>query len=291
MTDFTPKQALLGALIAALALGGCATTDSDARQAVEMVDSEAALDTPQPDWDTPFWERFSKSDNSAQANASTQAFQRRDEPLNNVGVLIEGNVNNADAFMAALRDGAPQHGFVIVPPGTLREAMNNTQGCGSSAGDSGCLAGLAIYPGVRLLANVKANGQGGLDVTLRDTTRDNSASATLNAASEQSAGALLDELEARAGSARWSVKAFDGGDGHLYISAGRRNGLDLGTELQVRQPGTPIRTPAGQVVAWRPGAVSGTVKVTQWVGEGMSVIETVSGTAPTASDWLTLPRE
>ena len=169
--------------------------------------------------------------------------------------------------------------------------MTTPQGCGASCGATVCLAWFASYPGVRRLANVKANSQGGLAVTLRDTTRDDSASTTLSGASEQSAGALLDELEARAGSARWSVKAFDGGDGHLYISAGRRNGLDLGTELQVRQPGTPIRTPAGQVVAWRPGAVSGTVKVTQWVGEGMSVIETVSGTAPTASDWLTLPRE
>lgn len=291
MIQFTTTRALLGALIAAAALSGCATTsDSDAEQALAIVDSPSALNTPQPDWDTPFWERWA-SQTKAKSNDSGPAFQRRDEPLNNVGVLIEGAPDNADAFLDALREGAPAHGFVIVPSGSLDESLKNTEGCSAPMESESCLNGLAVYPGVRLLVHVAGNGQGGLEATLRDTTGDRSASVPLAAADQHAAATLLDELESRAGSARWSVRAFDGGDGHLYISAGRRNGLDMGTELEVRQPGQAIRAPSGQVVAWRPGEVSGTVKVTQWVGEGMSVVEPVSGTVPGAGDWLTLPRK
>ena len=65
----------------------------------------------------------------------------------------------------------------------------------------------------------------------------------------------------------------------------------MGTELEVRQPGQAIQAPSGQVIGWRPGAVAGKVKVTQWVGEGLAVVETTSGSAPSPNDWLTLPRK
>lgn len=291
MMHFTPRQALLAALIATTAFSGCAITDSDAKQALEMTDSPSALDTPQADWKTPFWERSPGADGNAQAGAAAPAFQRRDEPLNNVGVLLEGSLAQVPAFLAALHEGAAEHGFVIVPGGALSEALSNTQGCAAPMQSDECLAGLAVYPGLRLLARLTPDGSGGVNVTVRDITRDASASAHLATHDQAAAATLLDEMAAQAGSARWSVRAFDGGDGNLYISAGRRNGLDLGTELEVRQPGQPIHTPTGQVVAWRPGAVAGTVKVTQWVGESMAVVELVSGAAPTANDWLTLPRK
>ncbi|ERS14337.1 hypothetical protein [Alloalcanivorax xenomutans] len=281
----SPRRALLG-LLAAAFVSGCASQNLDTENALEMVDSPAELNTPKPEWKTPFWER------GASDQGAVTAFQRRDEPLNNVGVLVQGQLGNADAFWSTLTEGAPEHGFVIVPTGTLRDALSNTQGCGNAPLQSeSCLDGLTTYPGVRLLVEVVPAGQNQLQVSLRDTTREGVSTVTLGTDSNGGANALLDELAARADSARWSVRAFDGGDGHVYIPAGRRNGLALGTELEVRQPGQAIQAPSGQVIGWRPGAVAGKVKVTQWVGEGLAVVETTSGSAPSPNDWLTLPRK
>ena len=214
----SPRRALLG-LLAAAFVSGCASQNLDTENALEMVDSPAELNTPKPEWKTPFWER------GASDQGAVTAFQRRDEPLNNVGVLVQGQLGNADAFWSTLTEGAPEHGFVIVPTGTLRDALSNTQGCGNAPLQSeSCLDGLTTYPGVRLLVEVVPAGQNQLQVSLRDTTREGVSTVTLGTDSNGGANALLDELAARADSARWSVRAFDGGDGHVYIPAGRRNG-------------------------------------------------------------------
>ena len=52
--------------------------------------------------------------------------------------------------------------------------------------------------------------------------------------------------------------------------------------------GRPVRTPTGQVVAWRAGEVVGKAKVAEWVGATLSRIEPVSGTVPSPAHRLSL---
>ena len=105
---------------------------------------------------------------------------------------------------------------------------------------------------------------------------------------DQGAARLLDSLASQAATADWSARPFQGEGNALYIAAGRVNGLAEGTVLEVREPGRPVRTPTGQVVAWRAGEVVGKAKVAEWVGATLSRIEPVSGTVPSPAHRLSL---
>ena len=110
MIKLTARTVLFSSVLAAFSLSGCALTDAEAEQALEIADSPSNLNTPQPDWDTPFWEPWSQA--QADGNKGDQpravSFNRRDQPLANVALVTDGAVQAAlpeSAAMANLPTG------------------------------------------------------------------------------------------------------------------------------------------------------------------------------------------
>lgn len=290
MIEVKARRGLIAALLAAAALAGCNTTPAEDQQAVSNADSKAAFDTHQTtEWKTPFWERWS-GDNSGKANSSSASaapapqFVQRNEPLSNVGLIVDGAV--ADSLPQAITDQAGKHGLLVLPQGMLQDALQHNKSCAQPGSDT-CLSALSVYPGVRLLATLSPAANGQVAVRIRDTVLGKSYSETVTA-DAGGARQLLDDMAGQASMASWSTRSFSGGDNDLYISAGRVNGLAVGTELAVREPGKPVRTPSGQVVAWHAGKIVGKAKVSQWVSAILSKVTPESGKAPGPDYRLTL---
>lgn len=283
MIKFNSRILLLSGVLAASGLSGCALTDAEAEQAMQVVDSPTALNTPQPEWDTPFWERGNRA---APADDERQApsFTRRDAPLANVAIVLDDGVD--DTLPEALVGRASDHGMLVLPKGLVQDALTHTPGCDDLAGEV-CRSALAVYPGARLV--VKIDDAGGDQVAVRvwDTALNKELQERVGN-NDQGAARLLDSLGSQVAAAEWSVRPFVGEGNALYIAAGRVNGLAEGTELEVREPGRAVRTPTGQVVAWRAGEVIGKARVAEWVGATLSRVEPVSGTAPTPNHRLSL---
>ena len=285
MIKFTARTLLLSTAVAAFSLSGCALTDADAKHALEIADNSSNLNTPQPDWDTPFWERWSQqpeSKNSDENNAVS--FSRRDQPLANVALITDGPVQAS--MPETLTSQAADHGLLILPKGLVQDAIGHTSAC-QDLDSQACRSALAVYPGVRLLVQAHADEDGRVVVEVWDTTLDKELTERV-ANNEQGASRLLDSLTSQAAMADWSVRPFQGDGNALYIAAGRVNGLAEGTVLEVRERGHAVRTPTGQVVAWRAGDVVGKAKVVEWVGATLSRIEPVSGDAPGPDHRLSL---
>lgn len=281
MTISKASQALLSVLVLGITLTGCTTTARENKHAVSMVDSKSAFDTDQPNWKTPFWEK-SSGDQSASSRAPS--FVKRDEPLSNVGLLVAPSV--ADVLPQSIADQAGEHGLLVLPQSMLSDALNHDKGC-TQPGSDACLSALAVYPGVRLLAKLSPGDNGRVTVQVWDTRLGKSYTQSVSA-DGQGARQLLDNMAGQAAAASWSMQPFAGGEGSLYISSGRVNGLAEGAELAVREPGQAVRTPSGQVVAWRSGKIVGKAKVSRWVGATLSIVTAESGTAPGPGYRLTL---
>ncbi|UWN50388.1 hypothetical protein ASALC70_02609 [Alcanivorax sp. ALC70] len=286
MIKLTARTVLFSSVLAAFSLSGCALTDAEAEQALEIADSPSNLNTPQPDWDTPFWEPWSQA--QADGNKGDQpravSFNRRDQPLANVALVTDGAVQAA--LPETLTKEAAEHGLLILPKGLVQDAIAHTSECNDLASQA-CRSALAVYPGSRLLVQARAGDGGRVAVRVWDTALDKELTERV-ANNDQGAARLLDSLASQAATADWSARPFQGEGNALYIAAGRVNGLAEGTVLEVREPGRPVRTPTGQVVAWRAGEVVGKAKVTEWVGATLSRIEPVSGTAPSPAHRLSL---
>jgi len=302
MISFKARHALLSTLLSTLIatalLAGCSTTPEDRQQAVASVDSAAAFDvhqTQEGDWKTPFWERFTKNGSNNGQHQSQPAqqqqqttrkpsFVKRDEPLGNLALIVDAAV--PDSLPQTISDQAAEHGLLVLPQPLLKEAIKYGKGC-QQLSSTTCQTSLAVYPGVRLLAKLTPAANGQVQVQVWDTHLHKSYQQTVSA-DANGASALLTGLTSQAAMAPWSIQPFPGGDGNLYISAGRVNGLAEGTELAVRTPGQAVRTPSGQVVAWHTGKVIGKAKVSKWVSATMSRITFASGVAPSADYRLTL---
>lgn len=290
MISFKARHALLSTLIATALLAGCSTTPEDRQQAMASVDSSAAFDVHQPhkdDWKTPFWERMGSSNSNGQQQQEAvrkPSFVKRDEPLGNLALVVDDAV--PDTLPQTISDQAAQHGLLVLPQTLLDEATKYAKGC-DQLSSTACQASLAVYPGVRLLAKLTPAANGQVQVQVWDTRLHKSYQQSVSA-DANGASAVLAGLTSQAAMAPWSVQPFPGGDGNLYISSGRVNGLAEGTELAVREPGQPVRTPAGQVVAWHPGKIVGKAKVSQWISATLSRITPESGVAPGPNYRLTL---
>lgn len=294
MISFKARHALLSTLIVTALLAGCSTTPEDRQQAMASVDSSSAFDVHQPhgsDWKTPFWERGGNNGNSNGQQSQQQqqtimkpSFVKRDEPLGNLALIVDASV--PDILPQTISDQAAEHGLLVLPQPLLKEAIKYGKGC-TQVSSATCQASLAMYPGVRLLAELTPAANGQVQVQVWDTHLHKSYQQTVSA-DTNGASTLLAGLTSQAAMAPWSVQPFPGGDGNLYISSGRVNGLAEGTELAVREPGQPVRTPSGQVVAWHTGKIVGKAKVSKWVSATMSRITLESGVAPGSDYRLTL---
>lgn len=292
MTQTTPRRALIAALIAgpltAGSLAGCATQGMTTEDTTALVDSQAAFNTDTPNWEAPFWERW--------ANAGPRQTERPDTaggeaPLANIGLVLAPSIKNGKALISTLYSDAAEQGLRPLPGGLVAETLSSADACQESPPISdACLASLAAYPGVRMLVEVAPAAEGsGLSAELHDTSLNAHYHIEGFANSEAGAAALMEEINRRVAMAPWSTRAFQGEDGGLYISASRVNGLNQGQQLEVREPGTAVRAPSGQVVAFRPGDSVGRVEIVEFVGDYLAVVKTVSGQTPDRRHWITLP--
>ncbi|GAA5132909.1 hypothetical protein [Alloalcanivorax gelatiniphagus] len=283
MIKFNSRTVLLSGALAAFGLSGCALTDTEAKQAMDIVDSPTALNTPQAEWGTPFWERGNRA-GSADDGKTAPSFTRRDAPLANVAIALDDGL---DATLPrALTAGAAEHGMLVLPKGLVQDALNNTPGCDDLASEA-CRSALSVYPGARLVVRIDAASGGQASVRVWDTALNKELEERV-ANDDQGAARLLESLGNQVAAAEWSARPFVGEGDDLYIAAGRVNGLAEGTELEVREPGRAVRSPTGQVVAWRAGQVVGKARVAEWVGATLSRVESVSGTALSPKHRLSL---
>ncbi len=292
MTQIIPRRALIAALIAGpLAVGtlaGCATQDMTTEDTTALIDSQAAFNTDKPNWETPFWERWIEAGTNRSERPDTVS---GDAPLTNIGLVLDTSIQDGRALIETLYSDAQGEGLRPLPGGLVAETMNSAEACqGQATASDACLASLAAYPGVRMLVEITpAQGGNGLSAELHDTSLNAHYRIDRFANSEAGAAALVDEINRRVAMAPWSTRAFAGEDGGLYISASRANGLNQGQQLDVRKPGTAVRAPSGQMVAFRPGQSVGRVEIVEFVGDYLAVVKTVSGQTPDSRHWITLP--
>jgi len=291
MTQTTPRRALIAALVAGpLAIGtltGCATSDMTTEDTTALVDSQSAFNTDRPNWETPFWERWTTGASTAERPDTADG----DAPLTNIGLVLTPSVKNGRELIETLYSDAQKEGLRPLPGGLVAETLKSAPACQDQTPlTDTCLASLAAYPGVRMLVEVTPTKEGnGLTAELHDTSLNAHYRIDRFANSEAGAQALMDEINRRVAMAPWSTRAFQGEDDGLYISASRANGLNQGQELEVREPGTAVRAPSGQMIAFRPGQSVGRVEIVEFVGDYLAVVRTVSGQTPDPRHWLMLP--
>jgi hypothetical protein len=87
------------------------------------------------------------------------------------------------------------------------------------------------------------------------------------------------------------MKAFQGDDGRLYLSAGRANGLEAGDELAIHEPGTLVRAPNGQPITWRVGERVGTLRIGELFGSDLASLIPAEGQRPTPEHDLILVKD
>jgi hypothetical protein len=327
LSDFLFKRtwpAVLGVTAIAVLAGGCAVspdsqvTDEEGR--VPLADSEAAFGYEQTDWKKPFWERWlddareqGRADavRSGQAQpvaaraAAPMAAPADGAPLRpKIGVYIKGGDRDSMAsyrLITALEQQAARHGLSLIEPDELDEAVGGSDACASDT-PLDCPKLLAIFPGIRSLLVVTPRMSGndttvetqmidpdfGIDydtVSTRLELGSNSAGTGSDVAiwSDRILGMAAD----RVGIAPWFTHSFALKGEDMYISAGQMSGLEVDGQLAVHGEGSLVRSPTGQVIAWEPGPKEGELRVKQFVGHHIAVVEQVSGRRPTPKDRLT----
>ncbi|EMP54480.1 hypothetical protein MSNKSG1_16021 [Marinobacter santoriniensis NKSG1] len=280
MTVMARKLMIATSLVGFL-LTGCTTAPPD--EQISVADSSEALGYEKPDWQTPFWERNRTPEASeAEAAPPPQASPSTDGVLRaNIGIVVGENVS--PGLETALRNKATRYGFIPVPTSALRDAARRIPEC-SDLRSLACARALAVYPGVRLMMIVKNR-----ELTLIDPSAGAIYPST-ELPSDNPADAALKLAAERSTLSPWVLRAFPGDDGQLYISAGSDNGVTPGTELTVHEPGTLVRAPSGQPVAWRPGKTIGKARVVELVGSNLAVVVSKSGTSLTPDMDLLISR-
>jgi len=269
----------LAICIAGLLAAACASPEQAQRQ-IEEVDSEAALNRTKSEWSTPFWERGRPSaDERPQEifSSAVQAAPATGKLRTNLAI-----VGASDALYRELDNTAADYGYRLIPLWELQDALANTPTC-DNATSAACVEALAAYPGARLVVTV----ENGSEVTIADAAsgaRWNSKELTFGKLGEE----LLELISQRADIAPWAMKAFRADDGLLYLSAGRANGLELGDELAIHEPGTLVRTPNGQPIIWSAGKRIGTVRIVGLFGSDLASLIPIEGQSPTPEHDLIL---
>ncbi len=284
-----------------------------------LVDSESALGYEQSDWKQPFWERWieegradARATSAAQpaapsvpATASTVPATRSLWPK--LGVYIDSEDRNTPAvyrLVNALERSASEYGLTVIAPDVLSDAVGEQSGC-SAGSPVACRQALAIYPGTRALLIIRpetmANGQLAIQTRMIDADfgidyepMSTSLSLSGDSATAQPSGLsvwanrVLDLAASRIAIAPWFTHSFTSEGDDVYVSAGRRSGLDAGSVLAVHDGGSLVRAPGGQIVGWNPGPVVGKLRVKQLIGQRIAVAESISGRMPQPQDKLTV---
>lgn len=264
-----------GPVLCALLLSGCVTTPAD--EQIALADSESALNYNKPNWHTPFWQQNIPqpvAGKPAPVTPATSA-QGSGQILTNVAIVADpASDRQALPWPANLQTEAANAGFRLIPQDVVAEAIRRLPAC-SEGPSLACANALAIYPGVRLLIQISDNRQ----AIVVDSSIDRAYPPVLLDKGDP-IGSALETARHQAQLGPWVLKAFTGDDGRLYISAGRHNGVKVGDQLTVHQPGRLVRAPSGQPVAWRTGPTTGRVRVSELVGDELAAIVSVAGKAP-----------
>ncbi|MDX1801052.1 MAG: hypothetical protein R3303_09005 [Marinobacter sp.] len=278
----TPIRTITGVSLSVLfgfAVSGC--VNMSASDQVDMADSDSALNYHKPNWQKPFWEQ---DRSTAPVVQTAPVNPDNGQVLTNIGLVTDRSGQTvAAAWPADLQTTAAGYGFHLVPQTQLDEALNRSTACTDEALTTACADSLAVFPGIRLLIDLGAEQT----VTIVDSSADVAYPAMSLPASNTNE-ALMQQAKERASLSPWTLKVFAGNDNRLYITAGKMNGLKVGTELTVHKPGQLVSAPNGQPIAWRAGDRIGKVKVAELVGNQLSVIALVSGEKPTPADELLL---
>ncbi|SES90054.1 hypothetical protein SAMN04487962_102242 [Marinobacter segnicrescens] len=276
----------LAALSSALLLSACASQQQSQEQ-VEI--ASEALGHEEPEWSTPFWERWTEGGNENQSNA-----KQRNQSVDNSrkpGRIIEfpsslatnlAIIGAPDSLYRELDNMAADYGYRLIPRSELSDALTHTPACEDTTSEA-CAEALAAYPGARLVVTI----EGGNAVTITDAASNARWSATELTSGKQGEE-LLELVSQRADIAPWAMKAFRADDGRLYLSAGRANGLEAGDELAIHEPGTLVRAPNGQPITWRAGERVGTVRIGELFGSDLAALVPVAGQRPTPEHDLVL---
>jgi len=279
-----PIRALTGFTLTAflgLATSGC--VNMSAEEQVDMVDSDAALNYHKPNWQKPFWEQ-DRNTRPAQSVRPEPDANPSGQTLTNIGLVTDRSGQTvAAAWPADLQTTAASYGFRLVPQTQLNEALQRSSSCATNAITVACANSLAVFPGVRMLIDLGPSQA----ITIIDGSADVAYPAMSLPASDTSE-ALMQQARERASLSPWTLKVFAANDNRLYITAGKVNGMEVGTELTVHKPGQLVSAPNGQPIAWRAGETIGRVKVAELVGSQLAVVASVSGEKPTPSDELLL---
>ncbi len=267
------------ALTLSITLVGC-VSPQQAEEQRKLVDSPAGFNMEENEWRAPFWERgVSTVDDRTRevSSSSVQAAPASGQLRTNLAI-----VGASDSLYRELDNTAADYGFRLIPRSELRDALTNTPECDDTTSEA-CAEALAAYPGSRLVVTI----EGGSTATITDA-----ASGARWGATELTSGKqgeeLLELVSQRADIAPWAMKAFRADDGRLYLSAGRANGLEVGDELAIHEPGTLVRAPNGQPITWRSGERVGTVRIGELFGSDLSALVPVAGQRPTPEHDLIL---
>lgn len=273
------RRLMIATSLVGVLITGCTTAPPD--EQISVADSSEALGYEKPDWQTPFWER-NRTQEADKAAPTPQATPSPDGTLRtNIGIVVDEN--GSAELETALRNKATRYGFIPISASALQDVAGRLSEC-SDLRSMACARALAVYPGIRLMMVVKnreltlIDPSAGVTYPSTDLPSDNPADAALKLAAERST------------LSPWVLRAFPGDDGRLYISAGASNGVSPGTELTVHEPGTLVRAPSGQPVAWRPGKTIGNARVVELVGPNLAVIVNESGASLTPDMNLLISR-
>ncbi|WP_245968559.1 hypothetical protein [Salinisphaera orenii] len=322
MDHFVKHLCSLGMTVAAATLlTGCAFSPNSADEQAELADSDAAFGYEQSNWDRPFWQRW-VDDARAQGRAEgQQAAARAEAPAASsvavndddsglrpkVGVYIQGADPDSLAAYSltnALAARAREKGLTLIKPGELDDAVGGSDACAAET-PVGCPQLLSIFPGIRglLVITPETGGSGRMNVETRMRDTDfgieyDSVSTALNIGPDDIGGSgsdiavwserILDMAADRIAIAPWFTHSFALEGDDMYISAGREAGLATGDVLAAHGEGSVVRSPSGRVVAWEPGPAVGRVRVKQFLGPNIAIVEQVSGQRPNPSHRLTL---
>lgn len=251
--------------------------------------ASAALGHEEPEWGTPFWERWAqggganqnqKGDSDQRRSGDRQAGQSVAYPSSLATNLAV--IGSPDSLHRELDNTAADYGFRLIPRSELNDALANTPACDDTTSEA-CSEALAAYPGARMVVTVEGDNS----VTITDAASNARWGATELTSGKQGEE-LLELVSQRADIAPWAMKAFRADDGRLYLSAGRANGLEAGDELAIHEPGTLVRAPNGQPITWRAGERVGTVRIGELFGSDLSALVPVAGQRPTPEHDLIL---
>lgn len=238
-----------------------------------------------------------------QADAQPGAGEAAASPRHKLAVVatqpaLESSLQNPLAAQAA------EHAFTLVGADTVRDTLA-AAGCRIDRPQP-CLEALATYPGIRILVLVEPapSGDGELrgQVTLLDALLDaRYAPLTVQlpagqarpstAALQTLADSIVAAAADRARLAPWTARAFSRDGDRWHINAGKRSGLKVGDELEVRGGGKVIRAPSGAPAAWTPGPVKGRLRIDRLAGDDIAIATLVDGQPPEPADPLLLAGE